>query len=187
MNISADDIGDVRLDSRVASLLTRHQLAPALLTLEVTETGFIENPARALRMLEAVASLGVSLSIDDFGTGYSSLSHLARMPVDEVKIDRSFVQGLESDPEFAPVVRSAIDMAHSLGLKVVAEGIETEAAAARLRDFGCDVAQGFLYAKPMPLAVFESWLEGRERVPVIAVPVDFLTEDLTDTVILGVY
>jgi diguanylate cyclase (GGDEF)-like protein len=187
VNISVDDIGDVRLDSRVASLLTRHQLPPALLTLELTESGFIEDPTRALRVLDAIAALGVSLSIDDFGTGYSSLSHLVRMPVHEVKIDRSFVQGLESDPEFGPVVRSAIDMGHGLGLKVVAEGIETEEAAARLRNFGCDIAQGYLYAKPMPLAAFEIWLEGRERVPVIAVPVDFKTEDLTDTVSLGVY
>ena len=187
VNISVDDIGDVRLDSRIASLLSRHQLPPQLLTVELTESGFIEDPTRALRMLEAISALGVSLSIDDFGTGYSSLSHLARMPVDEMKIDRSFVQGLESDPEFAPVVRSAIDMGHGLGLKVVAEGIETEQAALRLREFGCDVGQGYLYAKPMPLAVFESWLAGRERVPVIAVPVDFPTEELSDTVTLSVY
>jgi diguanylate cyclase (GGDEF)-like protein len=187
VNISADDIGDVRLDSRIACLLTRHQLPPQLLTVELTESGFIEDPTRALRMLDAISALGVSLSIDDFGTGYSSLSHLARMPVHEVKIDRSFVQGLESDPEFAPVVRSAIDMGHGLGLKVVAEGIETEAAAARLREFGCDVGQGYLYAKPMPLETFEAWLVGRERVPVIAFPVDFPTEELTDTVTLAVY
>jgi diguanylate cyclase (GGDEF)-like protein len=187
VNISADDIGDMRLDSRIASMLTRHQLPPGLLTLELTESGFIEDPTRALRMLDAIAALGVSLSIDDFGTGYSSLSQLVRMPVNEVKIDRSFVQGLESDPEFAPVVRSAIDMGHGLGLKVVAEGIETEVAALRLRDFGCDIGQGYLYAKPMPLAAFEKWLEGKERVPVIAVPVDFPTEDLTDTVSLAIY
>jgi len=187
VNISADDIGDVRLDSRIACLLTRHQLPPQLLTVELTESGFIEDPTRALRMLDAISALGVSLSIDDFGTGYSSLSHLARMPVHEVKIDRSFVQGLESDPEFAPVVRSAIDMGHGLGLKVVAEGIETEAAATRLREFGCDVGQGYLYAKPMPLEAFEAWLVGRERVPVIAFPVDFPTEELTDTVTLAVY
>jgi diguanylate cyclase (GGDEF)-like protein len=187
VNISADDIGDARLDSRVAAMLTRHQLPPALLTLELTESGFIEDFTRALHMLEAIAALGVSLSIDDFGTGYSSLSHLARMPVHEVKIDRSFVQGLESDPEFAPVVRSAIDMGHSLGLKVVAEGIETEESAVRLRDFGCDIAQGYWYAKPMPLAAFESWLEGKERVPVIAFPVNFPAEDLADTVSLAIY
>jgi diguanylate cyclase (GGDEF)-like protein len=187
VNISADDIADARLDSRVASLLTRHQLPPALLTLELTESSFIEDPTRALRMLDAIATLGVNLSIDDFGTGYSSLSHLARMPVHEVKIDRSFVQGLESDPEFAPVVRSAIDMGHGLGLKVVAEGIETEAAADRLRDFGCDIGQGYLYAKPMPIDALERWLEGKVRVPVIAVPVDFKIEDLTDTVSLATY
>ena len=187
VNISSDDIGDLRFDSRVASMLSRHQLPPALLTLELTESGFIEDPTRALRMLDAIAALGVSLSIDDFGTGYSSLSQLVRMPVHEVKIDRSFVQGLESDPEFAPVVRYAIDMGHGLGLKVVAEGIETEAAAALLRDFGCDIGQGYLYAKPMPLAAFESWLEGKQRVPVIAIPVDFKTEDLTDTVSLAIY
>ncbi|MGB6306765.1 MAG: EAL domain-containing protein [Steroidobacteraceae bacterium] len=187
VNISADDISDVRLDSRIAGMLTRHQLAPSLLTLEVTETGFIDDPTRALRMLGAIAAMGVNLSIDDFGTGYSSLSHLARMPVHEVKIDRSFVLGLESDPEFAPVVRAAIDMGHGLGLKVVAEGIETEAAAARLRDLGCDVAQGYLYAKPMPLAALETWLEGKERVPVVAIPVDFKIEDWTDTVNLAIY
>ena len=187
VNISADDIADARLDSRVAGLLTRHQLPPALLTLEVTESGFIEDPTRALAMLDAIAALGVSLSIDDFGTGYSSLSHLARMPVHELKIDRSFVQGLESDAEFAHVVRSAIDMGHGLHLKVVAEGIETEQAAARLRDFGCDIAQGYLYAKPMPLAAFEAWLVGKERVAVIAVPVDFPIVDLTDTVTLALY
>jgi len=187
VNISADDIGDLRLDSRVAGMLSRHQLPPSLLTLELTESGFIEDPTRALHMLDAIAALGVNLSIDDFGTGYSSLSHLARMPVHEVKIDRSFVIGLESDAEFAPVVRSAIDMGHGLGLKVVAEGIETEAAAARLRDFGCDVAQGYLYAKPMPLAALEAWLDGKERVPVIAFPVDFPIEDFADTVSLAVY
>ncbi len=187
VNISADDIGDARFDSRVAGMLTRHQLPPPLLTLELTESGFIEDPTRALRVLDALAALGLKLSIDDFGTGYSSLSHLARMPVHEVKIDRSFVLGLESDAEFAPVVRSAIDMGHGLGLKVVAEGIETEEAAARLRAFHCDIAQGYLYAKPMPLDALEAWLEGRERVPVIAVPVDFPIEDLADTVNLAVY
>jgi diguanylate cyclase len=94
---------------------------------------------------------------------------------------------LDSDPEFAPVVQAAIDMGHGLGLKVVAEGIETEEAAVRLRKFGCDIAQGYWYAKPMPLAAFEAWLAGKERVPVIAVPVDFKIEDLTDTLSLAIY
>jgi EAL domain-containing protein (putative c-di-GMP-specific phosphodiesterase class I) len=138
-------------------------------------------------MLDAIAALGVSLSIDDFGTGYSSLSHLARMPVHEMKIDRSFIQSLESDPEFATVVRSAIDMGHGLGLKVVAEGIETAAAANRLREFGCDIAQGYFYAKPMSGEALEAWLKGRSRVPIIAVPIAFAVDDVTDTVSLATF
>jgi diguanylate cyclase (GGDEF)-like protein len=187
VNISSEDIADSRFDSRVASLLSRHQLPPSLLTLELTETGFIEDPRRAVLMLDALAALGVCLSIDDFGTGYSSLSHLARMPVDEVKIDRSFVQSLESDPEFATVLRSAIDMGHGLGLKVVAEGIETSAAANRLREFGCDIAQGYFYAKPMPLAEFAAWMNGKARVPIVALPVAFAVDDVSDTVSLGTF
>jgi EAL domain-containing protein (putative c-di-GMP-specific phosphodiesterase class I) len=187
VNISSEDIGDSRFDSRVASLLSRHQLPPSLLTLELTETGFIEDPRRAVLMLDALAALGVCLSIDDFGTGYSSLSHLARMPVDEMKIDRSFVQSLESDPEFSTVLRSTIDMGHGLGLKVVAEGVETSAAAGRLREFGCDIAQGYFYAKPMPLDAFTAWMTGRPRVPIIAVPVAFAVDDVTDTVSLGTF
>jgi diguanylate cyclase (GGDEF)-like protein len=187
VNISADDLDDPRFDSRVAGLLTRHQLPPSLLTLELTESGFIDDPERALGILNAIAALGVKLSIDDFGTGYSSLSHLARMPVHEVKIDRSFIQELESNPEFATVVRSAIDMGHSLGLQVVAEGIESELGAQRLRDFKCDVAQGYLYAKPMPLAQLEAWLEGKTRVPVVAVPIDFKVADFAETASLATY
>jgi diguanylate cyclase (GGDEF)-like protein len=187
VNISADDIGDTRFDSRVAASLSRHQLPPALLTLELTESGFIDDPTQALKMLDAIAALGVSLSIDDFGTGYSSLSQLTRMPVHEMKIDRSFIQELASKPDFATVVRAAIDMGHGLGLKVVAEGIETESAAARLRELGCDIAQGHLYAKPMALDALGKWLEGRDLVPVIAVPVAFNVDEVADTVRLATY
>jgi diguanylate cyclase (GGDEF)-like protein len=187
VNISADDIADGRFDSRVAASLSRHQLPPALLTLELTESSFIEDPTRALVMLDAIASLGVSLSIDDFGTGYSSLSQLTRMPVHEVKIDRSFIQELESRAEFATVVRAAIEMGHGLGLRVVAEGIETETAAARLRALGCDVAQGYLYARPMSVEAIEKWLQGKERVPVVAMPVSFTAAEVADTVSLMTY
>ena len=187
VNISADDLGDSRLDMRVAGLLTRHQLPPALLTLELTESGFIDDPEHALRMMNSLATLGLSLSIDDFGTGYSSLSHLARMPVHEVKIDRGFIQGLESNPEFATVVRSAIDMGHGLGLRVVAEGIETKSAAARLKDFGCDIAQGYLYAHPMPRDALELWMEDKTHVPVIAIPANFSVDDVEDTISLATF
>lgn len=181
VNISADDVGDARLDSRVAALISRHQLPPSLLTLEVTESGFIEDPNRALRILDALAALGVLLSIDDFGTGYSSLSHLARMPVHEVKIDRSFVTGLESNAEFGAIVRSAIEMGHSLGLKVVAEGIENETAAEKLRGLGCDTVQGYLYAPPMGLADLEKWLQNKARVRVNAQPVNLPARDVAET------
>ena len=170
VNISAEDIADPLLDQRVAAALTKHQLPPELLTLEVTESGFIEDPARALGMLESLSVLGVRLSIDDFGTGYSSLSYLARMPVDEVKIDRSFVQGLESGDDFAAIVRAAIDMGHSLNLKVVAEGIESEKSAQRLRELNCDLAQGYWFAKPMPRVELEKWLQGRRRIAVSVTP-----------------
>jgi diguanylate cyclase (GGDEF)-like protein len=186
VNISADDI-DERLDSRIAALLARHQLPPSLLTLELTESGFIEDPERAYSVLAALAALGVSLSIDDFGTGYSSLSLLARMPVHEMKIDRSFVLGLASDAEYVALVRSAIDMGHSLGLKVVAEGIETADIAGRLKDLRCDVGQGYLYARPMPAEEFNRWLEGKACVPVIASPMNFPVQDHTDTVSLLTY
>ena len=94
---------------------------------------------------------------------------------------------METDAEYAAVVRSAIDMGHSLGMKVVAEGIETELAADRLRALGCDIAQGYLYAKPMPLDQLERWLEGRERVPIVALPANFNADEVTDTVTLATY
>ena len=157
VNISADDLVDPGFDAYVAEALERAKLAPELLVLELTESGFIGDPDLALGRLEALRLLGVGLSIDDFGTGYSSLSYLARMPVDELKIDRSFVMAISTSEEVAAVVRAALDMGHSLGLKVVAEGIEDEASAARLLALGCDVGQGYLYAKPMMQAEFEVW------------------------------
>ena len=155
--------------------------------MELTESGFIEDPTRALRMLDAIAALGVSLSIDDFGTGYSSLSHLARMPVHEVKIDRSFVQGLESDPEFAPVVRSAIDMGHGLG---------PEGGCRRHRDrSGGDPparvrlryrTRAILYAKPMPLEAFDAGSTGESACRSSQFRSISRSKMLTDTVSLAV-
>jgi diguanylate cyclase (GGDEF)-like protein len=185
VNVSADDLGNSEFDQRVARALRRQRLPANLLTLEVTESGFIDDPEQALKLLESLATLGVNLSIDDFGTGYSSLSHLARMPVHELKIDRSFVIGLERDPEYAAIVRAAIEMGHSLGMKVVAEGIETAAAEGALRTLGCDIVQGYRYGKPMPLAEFEAWLTGRTRVPVVALTATGVPQDLADTTVLA--
>lgn len=166
VNVTIDDVNDVGFHLRVADVLAQHALPPDLLTLEVTESGFMDDPARTLTMLQSLAALGVKLSIDDFGTGYSSLSHLAHMPVNEVKIDQSFIRGMQSDEQFAAIVRSAIDLGHRLGLSVVAEGIETAAAAARLAAMQCDIGQGYWLARPLPVKEFESWLQSRPRAPV---------------------
>lgn len=160
VNISALDLAREDLPERVSTLLERSGLAPALLTLEITESGFIDDPAHALRVLDALAALGVGLSIDDFGTGYSSLGYLARMPVQELKIDRSFVIEL-GRPDMAAVVRSAIQLAQRLEMRTVAEGIEDEAAARKLRELGCEYGQGWHYAKPMPAADYEAWMWAR--------------------------
>ena len=105
--------------------------------------------------------MGVSLSVDDFGTGYSSLAYLRRLPIDEIKIDKSFVLGMGTDLSDLAIVRAIVDLGHSLHLRVVAEGVEEEAARDALRDMGCDQAQGFLISRPMPLDRFEAWLQAR--------------------------
>ncbi len=165
INISADDLADPTLPDIVREALDDSGLAPDLLTLELTESGFIADPERALQRLEALRIIGVGLSLDDFGTGYSSLSYLARMPVDELKIDRSFVTGIAEREEVAAIVRAAAEMAHCLGLTVVAEGIEDVDTAIRLSALGCDLGQGYLYAKPMLEADFLRWRAQRVPMP----------------------
>ncbi|MEY8878786.1 MAG: EAL domain-containing protein, partial [Leptothrix sp. (in: b-proteobacteria)] len=149
--------------ARVAAELQRAGVDARQLCLEVTESAIMDDPAQALRCLQALRDMGVNLSIDDFGTGYSSLAYLKKLPVQELKIDRSFVSGLDSDPDGSgadvTIVRSTIDLAHHMGLQVVAEGIETEAVSQRLRAFGCDQAQGFLYSRPLPAGEFVEWLQ----------------------------
>jgi diguanylate cyclase len=157
INISADDLADGQLDGHLREALLETGLPARLLTLELTESGLITDPERALRRVDALKAQGIKLSIDDFGTGYSSLSYLTRMPVDELKIDRSFVSSIAGSPEATAVVQAAIEMGHSLGLSVVAEGIEDKATAADLAALGCDVGQGYMYAKPMLLEDFERW------------------------------
>ena len=167
MNISADDLGDARFDSRVAALLTRHQLPPSLLTLELTESGFIEDPARALQMLDALAALGVSLSIDDFGTGHSSLAYLKRFPIDTLKIDRSFVSDLTRSTEDKTITAAIITMGKSLDLIVVAEGVETVEQLDFLRAHGCDEFQGYYAHKPMPADDFARLLQIEKDRPAV--------------------
>jgi EAL domain-containing protein (putative c-di-GMP-specific phosphodiesterase class I) len=161
VNVSARNLLDDHFPRQVQEALGRHRLAPGLLELEVTESAIMVDPTRALDTLHTLHALGVQLSIDDFGTGYSSFAYLNRLPVDALKIDRSFVAGMATDPDMRAIVRSIIEMSHTLGLKVIAEGIETPETLSLLRDLGCDVGQGYLIGRPEPEAAAEAWLRAR--------------------------
>ncbi len=150
VNLSTRCLLDASLPDLVARLLARHDVPAALLRLEVTESAVMVDAARCLDVLQRLHALGVRLSIDDFGTGYSSMAYLRRLPVDELKIDQSFVLGMTVTEQDAVLVRTAIDLAHNLGLTVVAEGVEGPEHVAALRELGCDIAQGYHFARPMP-------------------------------------
>ena len=158
VNVSADDLHDAQLAVKVAQLLTEYQVPASQLIFEITESSVIGNPQQALLILQQLRELGISLSVDDFGTGYSSLSQLKRMPVQELKIDQSFIRDLDETSEDAVIVRSTIEMSHSLGLKVVAEGVEYERSLRLLERWGCDTAQGYLISRPLPAQAFSAWL-----------------------------
>jgi diguanylate cyclase (GGDEF)-like protein len=158
VNISARDLMNRELPEYVAALLAEYGVSPSLLCIEITESGFMEDPAHAQRVLDRLSELGVKLSIDDYGTGYSSLSYVMRLPVQELKIDRSFISRMASDPEIATIVRSTIDLGHNLNLKVVAEGVEDLAAWKMLRVLGCDDAQGFFMSKPLDPRALIAWI-----------------------------
>lgn len=142
---------------RLSQALERHQLDASQLSCEITESVAMEDAAATERILQRLGGLGVSLSIDDFGTGYSSLAYLRRLPVSQLKIDRSFIQDLETSPDARAIVNAVIELAHALGLEVVAEGVETEGQAAVLRAKRCDKLQGFLFARPLPAEDLTRW------------------------------
>jgi diguanylate cyclase (GGDEF)-like protein len=165
VNLSARSLHDADLVDEVARLLRRHGVPAARLTLEVTESAVMTDPARAVALLHRLRDLGVRLSVDDFGTGYSSLSYLKRLPVHEVKIDRSFVTSLGSDAEDLPIVRAIVDLGRHMGLAVVAEGVEDAETLALLADIGCDLAQGWHLSRPMPIGHLVPWLHARPQTP----------------------
>jgi len=150
VNLSTRQLGDRRLVADVTEALERTGLEPGRLTLEVTETLIMERLEASIELLEELKALGVRLSLDDFGTGYSSLSYLERLPLDALKLDRSFVSGLGPDETEPAIVAAVIEMGRALGMTVIAEGVETEQQAARLRALGCVYAQGFHFARPLP-------------------------------------
>ncbi|MGW4198701.1 putative bifunctional diguanylate cyclase/phosphodiesterase [Streptomyces sp. NPDC005004] len=161
VNVSPRDVHSPGFAGSVAARLARHGVPAGALQLEITEHVLLEDPTRAADTLAALTGHGVKMSLDDFGTGYSSLVHLRRLPVSELKIDRSFVARLAVDAEDAEIVRCTVDLAHSLGLVVVAEGVEDDETWERLRDLGCDAVQGWLVAAAMPPEETTAWLRAR--------------------------
>jgi EAL domain-containing protein (putative c-di-GMP-specific phosphodiesterase class I) len=157
VNISTRSLMDQQLPSTVAESLARHQLPAHLLTLEITESIVIGDAGRAVALLDELRALGVQLSLDDFGTGYSSLTYLSSLPIQQVKIDQSFVADILTSPRDAAIVTSMIELAHHLGLHTVAEGIEDQSVSERLRRLGCDFGQGFLYAQSMDPDLLPEW------------------------------
>ncbi|BDT69688.1 hypothetical protein os1_38800 [Comamonadaceae bacterium OS-1] len=159
VNLSTRDLMALDFPDALDTLLAKHSVAPEGFCLEITESAIMDDPLRAEGTLNRLSERGFKLSIDDFGTGYSSLAYLKRLPVDELKIDKSFVMGMERDPDDAKIVRSTIDLAHTMDLSVVAEGVENQAIWNLLREQGCDEAQGYHMSRPLPVEKFKEWRE----------------------------
>jgi predicted signal transduction protein with EAL and GGDEF domain len=161
VNLSPRSLLDLTLPDQVSSLLDRWGVPAEFLRIELTESFMVADSGRSLEVLEGLARVGVGLSIDDFGTGYSSLSHLKRVPIEEIKIDRSFVMNMQEDPNDFLIVRATVDLGRNLGLRTVAEGVENLETFDLLAQFGCDEAQGSYISRPLPLDMFTRWLEVR--------------------------
>jgi len=148
VNLSVYDLTNTKLCETIGAFLNQYNLPSKFLTLEITESGMMENPARSIEVLNTLSSMDINLSIDDFGTGFSSLAYLKQLPVNELKIDKSFVMNMDNDESDAVIVQSTISLGHNLGLKVIAEGIEHENLLQLAEELGCDKAQGYLFGKP---------------------------------------
>lgn len=162
VNLSMRNLIDAQFPDEIAEVLGGFDIVPGGVKLEITETGLMEDPAKAIRAMDRLNAMGLHLSIDDFGTGYSSLSYLKQLPVNELKIDKSFGLSLANDGNSALIVRSTIDLAHKLGLHVVAEGVETLEAYRLLEVLGCDAVQGYFVGKPMPAMEISAWVKQSE-------------------------
>ncbi len=158
LNVSVRDLHTGEIADQIADRLGRYGVAPERLQLEITEGALMADPRRVLTTITRLHRIGVGIALDDFGTGYSSLQHLRRLPLSEVKVDRSFVLGMAEDADDAAIVRSTIELAKALGLRVVAEGVEDERTWRMLHAAGCDAAQGWFYARPMPAEELAAWL-----------------------------
>jgi len=172
VNISGRDLTEPQLTDRIIDLLRDHDFAPHHLMLEITEQALVHDLEYATRMLNRLRGLGVRISIDDFGTGYSSLTQLKHLPVDEIKIDRSFVLDLPANPEDVAIVSAAIELAHNMGLETLAEGVESDRALSWLRERGCEQAQGYLFSQPIPAERMYDWIRAYESGIVPGSPAD---------------
>ncbi|HET6866771.1 MAG TPA: EAL domain-containing protein [Solirubrobacteraceae bacterium] len=165
VNLSARNLVDAEFPLQVEGLLAQWQVEPALLEFEITESAMLTDPGRTRLILEQLSAMGIRLSVDDFGTGYSSLAYLKRLPVSEIKVDRSFVMNMDEDEDDDTIVRSTIDLGRNLGLDVVAEGVENEKVWDRLRALGCTAAQGYYLSRPVPADELSAWLQQRSSQP----------------------
>jgi predicted signal transduction protein with EAL and GGDEF domain len=174
VNLSARNLLDLHLVDDVATLTEHMGVPPSALTLELTESMVMSESQRSVTVLEGLAELGVCLSCDDFGTGYSSLAHLRRLPIGEIKIDRSFIASMTVDENDRAIARSVLALGHDLGLTTVAEGVESRDGWELLSELGCDLAQGFLVCPPLTASQFDQWLSQREtpEIPVASASLD---------------
>lgn len=168
INVSARQLRDAQIVNQLRELVERGGAARTLIDIELTESCFIEDERAAIELMRQFKQLGARILLDDFGTGYSSLSQLTRLPIDVIKLDRSFITGIDQNFQAQSLVRSVLSLARAFGFAVVAEGVETEREVQFLKDIGVDYAQGFFYAKPMDAETFESWLVDKKRLRLIA-------------------
>lgn len=159
VNLSAHDLTNPQLPDDIAALLKLHHLPASVLALEVTEGAVMQDPKQVIQILTRLRNMGIELAIDDFGTGQSSLAYLKQLPVHEVKIDRAFIKDIEHNQDDALIVSATTQLAHSLGLKVTAEGLENLAGLAKLRQYQCDTVQGYFFSKPLTSELFSEWLQ----------------------------
>jgi diguanylate cyclase len=168
VNVSARSIGRSAFADEVIAALERTGVPAERLIIEVTETALLTDPDRAAAVLAKLASAGVRISLDDFGRGQTSLAYLSALPINELKVDRSFVADMRENAAHAAIVRSIVDLGHNLLLRVVGEGVETDAVLTELRDCGCDLAQGFLLAEPMPISELRSFTQPAEAAHIVS-------------------
>jgi EAL domain-containing protein (putative c-di-GMP-specific phosphodiesterase class I) len=164
VNLPVQVLRDVDWPAKVAALLGKHSVRPQQLTFEITESGIMTDPEHMIRMLDDLARTGITFAIDDFGTGYSSLAYLQQLPVTKIKIDKSFVMPMATDPSAASIVRSVIDLARSLDLAVVAEGVEDQRTLDHLTAIDCHFVQGYYLSRPIPAVELTEWMGQREKL-----------------------